>query len=100
MLRVADDECAGGHAPRTMGGADESPGVSGRTPLASQVAGNHYAKLAIQPVEYILRNNLDYFAGNVIKYITRHKSKGGAEDIRKAIHYCQLILELQYNKKD
>jgi len=83
-----------------MGGADESPGVSGRTPLASQVAGNHYAKLAIQPVEYILRNNLDYFAGNVIKYITRHKSKGGAEDIRKAIHYCQLILELQYNKKD
>ena len=100
MLRVADDECAGGHAPRTMGGADESPGVSGRNPLASQVAGNHYAKLAIQPVEYILRNNLDYFAGNVIKYITRHKSKGGAEDIRKAIHYCQLILELQYNKKD
>ena len=98
MLRVADDECAGGHAPRTMGGADESPGVSGRNPLASQVAGNHYAKLAIQPIEYIHRNGLDFLQGNIVKYATRHKDKNGAEDVRKIIHYAQLILKLEYGE--
>lgn len=64
--------------------------------LDTQVAGDHYKKLAIQPVEYIVANNLDYLQGNVIKYITRHKDKNGEDDVRKALHYCQLILELQY----
>jgi len=95
MLRVADDECAGGHAPRTMGGADESPGVSGRTPLASQVAGNHYAKLAIQPVEYILRNHIGYVEGCVIKYVTRWKDKGGVEDLKKARHFLDILIHHQ-----
>lgn len=65
-------------------------------PLDVQVAGNHYKELAIQPVEYIHANNLDYFQGNVVKYVTRHKSKNGEDDLRKAIHYCQLALKLQY----
>lgn len=65
-------------------------------PLDVQVAGDHYKGLAIQPVEYIHANNLDYFQGNVVKYVTRHKSKNGADDLRKAIHYCQLALKLQY----
>jgi len=64
--------------------------------LDTQAGGNHYKDLAIQPVEYIQANGLDYLQGNVVKYITRHKSKNGAEDIKKAIHYCQLILELEY----
>jgi hypothetical protein len=98
MLRVADDECAGGHAPRTVGGADEGPSVSGSGALASQVGGDHYAKLAIQPVEYIHRNGLDFLQGNIVKYATRHKSKGGAEDVRKIIHYARLILELEYGE--
>lgn len=65
--------------------------------LNKQVAGNHYKDLPIQPVEYIHSNGLTYLAGNVVKYISRHKSKGGAADVRKAIHYCELILELEYS---
>lgn len=66
--------------------------------LNNQAGGDHYKSLAIQPVQYIQGNGLDYFQGNVIKYITRHKSKNGKEDILKAIHYCELILELQYSE--
>lgn len=66
--------------------------------LDVQEGGNHYKDLAIQPVEYIDANKLDYFQGNVVKYITRHKAKNGAQDVRKALHYCQLILELQYKE--
>lgn len=65
-------------------------------PMERQEGGSHYAGMAIQPVDYITKNGLDYLAGNVIKYISRHKEKGGAEDIRKAIHYCEMILERQY----
>lgn len=62
-----------------------------------QIGGSHY-KLPIQPAEFIHRNMLGYLEGNVIKYVTRHKAKGQAQDIRKAIHYCKLILELQYGE--
>jgi len=64
--------------------------------LDHQVAGNHYRKYAIQPVEYTVRNDLSFLAGSVIKYVTRYKDKGGAEDIRKAMHYLELILEFEY----
>jgi hypothetical protein len=66
--------------------------------LDIQVSGSHYKDLKIQPVEYIEANKLDYFQGNVVKYVTRHRLKNKADDIRKAIHYCQLILELQYSE--
>lgn len=55
----------------------------------------HY-KSAIQPVDYIVANDLDFFAGNVVKYVTRYRKKNGADDIRKAIHYCQMILKYTY----
>lgn len=64
---------------------------------STQVGGDHYKDLAIQPIEYITKNNLTYMEGNVIKYVTRHRSKKGAEDIRKAIHYLEMILELEYD---
>ena len=67
--------------------------------LEIQEGGDHYKKLEIQPVEYIYANDLDFFQGNVVKYVTRHKDKKGAEDIRKVIHYLQMILELQYGEK-
>ena len=51
------------------------------------------------PIEYITKNNLDFCEGNIVKYISRHKLKNGAEDIKKVIHYAQLILELQYGEK-
>jgi len=67
--------------------------------LQVQQGGDHYKKLAIQPIEYIHANNLDFFQGNIVKYTTRHKAKNGAEDLRKVIHYAQLALELQYGEK-
>jgi hypothetical protein len=75
--------------------------VAPTTPSALDVqeGGSHYKKLGIQPVQYIHENGLDYFQGNVVKYVTRHKDKNGAEDIKKAIHYLNLILELHYGEK-
>jgi hypothetical protein len=64
--------------------------------LEKQVSGSHYKTMAIQPVEYIYRNNLGFAEGSVIKYVSRHRSKNGADDIKKAIHFCQLILEFEY----
>ena len=68
--------------------------------LDKQVGGNHYKELAIQPTVYIEANNLGFCEGNVVKYITRHHLKHGIEDIDKVIHYCELIKELKYNKKE
>jgi|TARA_Y100000401_G_scaffold112469_1_gene111940 hypothetical protein len=71
--------------------------VKEREALSTQIGGDHYKSCGIQPVEYIHANQLDYFEGNVIKYVTRHRTKGeGKKDIEKAIHYAQLILELYY----
>ena len=64
--------------------------------LDVQVGGSHYKDLAIQPIEYIHANKLGFAEGNVVKYITRHRQKHGADDVRKVIHYCQLLLELEY----
>ena len=63
--------------------------------LREQVGGDHYSKLAIQPVEYINKNNLSYLQGNVIKYVTRYKDKNGVEDLQKAKHYINLLIELE-----
>lgn len=58
----------------------------------------HY-QMKISPAEYIAANNLDFFEGNVVKYISRHKEKDGAKDIRKIIDYCQMILKYDYNEE-
>jgi len=63
--------------------------------MTKQVGGNHYSKLAIQPVEYITKNKLTYLQGNVIKYITRYKDKNGLEDLQKARHYVDMLIELE-----
>jgi hypothetical protein len=60
-----------------------------------QVGGQHYL-LNIEPWDYIIANNIDYLEGSAIKYITRHKKKGGRADILKAIHYLEKILEVKY----
>lgn len=69
------------------------------TALAKQVGGDHYKNQGIQPVEYIHANSLNFFEGNAIKYITRHRTKGGRADLEKAIHYLELIIELEYGTK-
>jgi hypothetical protein len=63
--------------------------------LDVQVAGSHYKKHGIQPVEYIYTNNIGYFEGNVIKYVTRWRDKGGIADLEKAKHYIDLLIELE-----
>ena len=67
--------------------------------LDIQQGGSHYKDCAIQPIEFIHANGLDFFQGNMVKYATRHKAKNGAEDLKKVIHYAQLALELQYGIK-
>jgi hypothetical protein len=66
------------------------------TALDKQEGGNHYKDMAIQPVEFITANDLGFLEGNIIKYVCRHHAKNGAEDIKKAIHYCELLLQTKY----
>lgn len=66
--------------------------------LEVQVGGNHYKSIKIQPIEYIMENHLDFAEGCIVKYITRHESKGKAEDIRKIKHYCDFILKYKYGE--
>jgi hypothetical protein len=65
------------------------------TALQQQVGGNHYRAKGIQPIEYIHANNLGFCEGNVVKYVTRWKDKGGEDDLRKAIHYLELLIQLE-----
>jgi hypothetical protein len=59
-----------------------------------QVGGSHYTKQGIQTWDYIAANEIGYFEGNVIKYVSRWKQKGGIEDLRKAQHYLSKLIEL------
>ena len=65
---------------------------------AQQVGGAHYAVKAIQPWDFIIANNLGYLEGNIVKYITRWKDKGGVEDLKKAQHYLQKLIEVSHEK--
>ena len=65
--------------------------------LKKQIGGDHYKKMVIQPAEFINKNNLLFAEGNAIKYICRHNHKGGREDVKKAIHYLEMILERDYS---
>lgn len=65
-------------------------------PTNWQIGGNHYVDLPIGPTEYSQRNSLGCCESAVVKYVTRHKRKGGLEDIKKAIHYLQLLEEIEY----
>ncbi len=62
-----------------------------------QEGGDHYKKHAIQPIEFITKNNLGFCEGNIIKYICRHEDKNGLEDLKKAKHYIDLLIESKYN---
>jgi hypothetical protein len=64
-----------------------------------QEGGSHYKKCTIQPVEFIHANDIPFIEGNIIKYITRHRDKNGIEDLKKAKHYIDLLIELEYKNK-
>ena len=60
-----------------------------------QISGTHYKEMSIQPWTYVHANNLGYFEGSAIKYITRWRNKGGIADIQKAIHFLEKLIELE-----
>ena len=68
--------------------------------LNTQIGGAHYLNMPIPPAVYNFKNDMGFIEGNVVKYVSRHGTKGGADDIRKAIHYCRLLLELGYGEKE
>jgi hypothetical protein len=61
----------------------------------TQVSGSHYKTKTIQPWDYIAANELGYFEGNVVKYVSRWRDKGGIDDLRKAQHYLEKLIELE-----
>ena len=94
------DVCPGDpHDPKTFvfedGAYDSFAAWKRVTPTAkdTQVGGNHYAKNSIQPIDYIIENNLGWCEANAVKYLTRWKTKNGLEDLRKAKHYIELLIE-------
>ena len=75
-------------------------------PQERQIGGSHYKSFRIQPYEFISKNNLSFFQGNVVKYVCRYLNKNGIEDLEKIKHYCDLeILKMKdlngkkHNKK-
>ena len=65
----------------------------------TQIGGNHYTKLAIQPMRYSMENGLDALQHTVIKYVTRFRDKNGIEDLEKAKHCIDMLIEFERNKK-
>jgi hypothetical protein len=60
-----------------------------------QVGGDHYKNKAIQPWDYIASNNLGYLEGCIIKYVSKYKKKDGIQDLQKAAHYLQKLMEVE-----
>ena len=65
-------------------------------PYDKQVGGDHYQNMKIQPAEFINKNQMKFAEGNAIKYICRHINKGGEQDLEKAKHYIDMIIERDY----
>ena len=65
-----------------------------------QIGGEHYKRMKIQPTEFIAANDIPFIEGNVIKYVCRHAHKNGKEDVLKAIHYLNLLIEYHYESND
>jgi hypothetical protein len=68
--------------------------------LENQVGGDHYRNKAIQPIQYIMANKLPFCEGNIVKYITRWREKGGVEDLRKIKEYCDFLIKEEIDGQD
>lgn len=73
----------------------EDMAVQESNPLEKQVGGNHYKGFVIQPVEFIYKNNIPFVEGSIIKYVCRHREKNGIEDLKKARHFLDILIELE-----
>jgi hypothetical protein len=65
-----------------------------------QVDGTHYQKLKIQPIQYILENQIGYCEGNIIKYVSRWRDKGGISDLRKVIQYAEFLIAQELSDRN
>lgn len=68
--------------------------------LDVQVGGGHYKDLPIQPIEYCMANGLDACQSSVVRYVTRFRQKGGIEDLEKAKHYLDLLIEFETKRQE
>lgn len=92
MDMVEDSLTHHGITPPTNEQCQAKSGGVNSTPFDKQVGGDHYKKYPIQPLEFIMKNNLGFCEGNVIKYVLRHKNKNGVEDLEKAKHYIEMLI--------
>lgn len=95
---LRDSQIQAGFHKSLLAQTEASPGPDDnqQSPAAAtstQVGGDHYASQAIQPIHYIFENNLGFCEGNVIKYVTRYQKKNGVEDLKKARHYLDMLIE-------
>ena len=72
-----------------------TPFDKANNPFDEQVGGSHYKNMGMQPIEYILANNIPYTEGAIIKYITRWRAKGGLEDLKKAQHFLAMLIKYE-----
>lgn len=93
LAEVRDIKAGAGSADRR--GYGEAPMAVDKASDV-QVGGSHYKGMAVQPSEFCQRNQLNWCESNVIKYVSRHRNKNGRQDIEKAIHYLNLLLEWEY----
>lgn len=77
---------------------EETPAASEPKALDTQVGGGHYKDMAIQPMEYSMKNGLDACQHTAIKYISRFRDKGGIEDLRKAKHVIDMLIQFEEEK--
>jgi hypothetical protein len=70
--------------------------VKKKSALNTQVGGDHYKQMAIQPIEFCHANDIEAAEGAAIAYICRHRFKNGKADLEKAIHTLQMLIELEY----
>lgn len=70
-----------------------------KSALGTQVGGGHYKSMAIQPVEFCQVNQLNFCESSVVKYVCRHRTKNGLQDLKKARHFIELLIELEYSKE-
>lgn len=89
-----------GFVPRRIQAPAPAPAPAPKAPSALdvQVGGGHYKKTAIQPIQYIHSNGIPFAEGCVIKYVSRWRDKGGIQDLEKAKHFLELLIELEKAK--
>ena len=97
MTCIKDNGHAGEHEYSKWPTPEELDKLKNAPVVAStkQVGGDHY-KMSLQPIDVIDAWGLDFYEGSALKYLARHRKKNGAEDLKKAIHYLELLLERQY----